>query len=268
MAWTKTKTEIVVGLGVLLAAGITTVSIIKIRAYQANRDSWRVPDLSWEMVAQAAPQVRIVPTKFKAPVFAQWDAGSGKWGGVRVSVAGIVRAAYHGWYPGRILFPAGKPNELYDFISTLPQGTEEALQRELKNKLGLVGRREIRDMDVLVLKVRSSGASGLQPPIIGNMTDFMWFKGGIGHYYCGDQPLSTDPPAPAHGLTKYLEMRLHMPVIDETGLPEHFNIDITWKQQGWQNYDALKKAVLDQLGLELIPDHRPVEMLVVEKLKN
>jgi uncharacterized protein (TIGR03435 family) len=63
-------------------------------------------------------------------------------------------------------------------------------------------------------------------------------------------------------------MRLHMPVIDETGLPEHFNIDITWKQQGWQNYDALKKAVLDQLGLELIPDHRPVEMLVVEKLKN
>ena len=93
MAWTKTKTVIVVGLGVLLAAGITTVSIIKIRAYQAKRDSWRVPDLSWEMVAQAAPQVRIVPTKFKAPVHAQWDAGSGKWGGVRVSVAGIVRAA-------------------------------------------------------------------------------------------------------------------------------------------------------------------------------
>lgn len=45
------------------------------------------------------------------------------------------------------------------------------------------------------------------------------------------------------------------------------NIDIAWKQQGWQNYDALKKAVLDQLGLELVPDHRPVEMLVVEKVK-
>jgi hypothetical protein len=29
----------------------------------------------------------------------------------------------------------------------------------------------------------------------------------------------------------------------------------------------LKQAVLDQLGLELVPSYEPIEMLVVEKVK-
>lgn len=64
-----------------------------------------------------------------------------KWGGVRVSVREIVRAAYRS-SPGRVIFPVGEPQEKYDFISTLSYGTGEALQRELKNTLGLVGRWE------------------------------------------------------------------------------------------------------------------------------
>jgi hypothetical protein len=30
----------------------------------------------------------------------------------------------------------------------------------------------------------------------------------------------------------------------------------------------LKKALLDQLGLELVPSHEAIEMLVVERAKN
>jgi hypothetical protein len=29
----------------------------------------------------------------------------------------------------------------------------------------------------------------------------------------------------------------------------------------------MEQALLDQLGLELAPDHQPIEMLVVEKVK-
>ena len=31
--------------------------------------------------------------------------------------------------------------------------------------------------------------------------------------------------------------------------------------------DLLNKALLDQLGLELVPSREPIEMLVVEKVK-
>ena len=264
MAWTKAKTVIVVGMGVLLAAGTTTVSIKKIKAYEMDRNSWRSAKLTWEQVGETAPQVRILPTKFKAPVTHMLTSDGYKWGGIRVSMKEIVRAAY-GCSPGRIVFPAGEPPEKYDFISTLSQGTEEALQRELKKTLGFTGRRETMDMDVWVLKVRSPNASGLVPHGFGFPDE--WHNGG--HIHCFGEPLSSAPPIPPLGLTKYLEMYLQSPVINETGLTEFYDIDLKWKERGEAdpNHDALKQAVLDQLGLELVPDRRPIEMVVVEKAK-
>jgi uncharacterized protein (TIGR03435 family) len=60
-----------------------------------------------------------------------------------------------------------------------------------------------------------------------------------------------------------------MPVVDETGLTQHFNIDLKWNEKGRRdpNHEAVKKAMLDQLGLELVPSNMPIEMLVVEKAK-
>jgi hypothetical protein len=94
MAWTKAKTVIVVGMGVLLAAGTTTVSIKKIRAYEMDRNSWRSANLTWQQVGETAPQVRILPTIFKPPVTHMLTSDGTRWGGVRVSIREIVRAAY------------------------------------------------------------------------------------------------------------------------------------------------------------------------------
>ena len=61
-----------------------------------------------------------------------------------------------------------------------------------------------------------------------------------------------------------------MPVIDNTGVTRHFSIDLRWKEPEGRdpNHDALKKALLSQLGLELVSSRAPVEMLVVEKAGN
>ncbi len=264
MAWTKAKTVIVVGVGVLLAAGTTTVTVKKIKAYEMDRNSWRSAKLTWEQVGETAPQIRILPTKFKAPVTHMLTCDGHKWGGVRVSMKEIVRAAY-GCSPGRIVFPAGEPPEKYDFISTLSEGTEEALQQELKKTLGFMGRRETMDMDVWVLKVRNPDASGLKPHGFGFPDE--WHNGG--HIHCFGEPLSSAPPIPPLGLAKYLEMYLQSPVVNETGLTGYYDIDLKWKERGEAdpNHDALKQAVLNQLGLELVPDRQPIEMVVMEKVK-
>jgi len=109
MAWTKAKTAVVVVAGILFA-GTATVTVKKIKVYEMNRDSWRSTNLTWQQVGETAPQVRILPTKFNAPVTHMLTSDGYKWGGIRVSMKEIVRAAY-GCSPGRIVFPAGEPPE-------------------------------------------------------------------------------------------------------------------------------------------------------------
>jgi len=265
MAWTKAKTAIAVGIGVLLAAGTATVTVEEIKVHETNRDAWRSTGLTWQQVGETPPQVRILPTKFKPPVHNMQTCDGTRWGGIRVSVREILRASYRA-APGRVIFPAGEPQEKYDFISTLSHGTEEALRRELKNTLGFVGRSEVRDTDALALEVRNPDADGLKlafwmPDEYGDLSH--------GHIHCFGEGLSWSPPMPPWGLTKYLEMIFQKPVVDKTGLTGFYNLDLRWKvnRDPQANQAALKQALLDQLGLELVPTNMPVEMLIVEKSK-
>ena len=259
MAWTKAKTVIVVGASVLLAAGTTTVTIKEIAAHRVD-ESWRVPNPDHD---HAPFLVEILPTKFPDSVDSLNSGSRGdNWIGIGRRVRDIAGIAY-GWRTGRILFADAEPTDRYDFISTLPQGSAAALQAELKRKLGFVGHREMRDMDVLVLKVRRSNAPGLKPPIDGRNDGC-----SRGRYHCDNAPLYSDS---AHfpGITRFLEGYFEMPVIDQTGLTQNYHIDLKWNERWGQdpNHDALKQALLDQLGLELVPGREPVEMLVVEKVK-
>jgi uncharacterized protein (TIGR03435 family) len=260
MAWTKAKTAIVGGAVVLLAAGTTTITVKEIAAHRAEA-SWRVlnPDPD-----RAPLLVKILPTKFPNSVDSLNVGSRGdNWVGVGEPVLQIARVAY-GWRPGRILFTGIQPTERYDFISTLPRVTGPALQAELKSKLGFVGHREMRDMDVLLLKVRRPNAPGLKPPTNGGKDNMH-----TGHYYCDNAPISSDSGW-YPGIARFLEDYFEMPVIDQTGLTQNFHIDLKWKVMGKPDLDrdSLKQALLDQLGLELVPSNMPVEMLVVEKAGN
>ena len=164
MAWTKAKTAVVVGVGLLLAAGTATVTIHHLKA----RDAWRDPNVTSEMVQNVPSQVRILPTRFPggAEVMRANDSFD-KFVGINVTVADIVGLAYRdGNVPvpsQRIIFNTAEPRERYDFAATLPHGASAALQQELRTKLGFVARRETREMGTDVLQFRVKRPDAPQP---------------------------------------------------------------------------------------------------------
>lgn len=66
-----------------------------------------------------------------------------------------------------------------------------------------------------------------------------------------------------------LEARLGQPVVDATGITGSCNIQLHWLKQASLEADreALRQAVRDQLGLELVPTNMPVELFVIEATK-
>jgi uncharacterized protein (TIGR03435 family) len=115
------------------------------------------------------------------------------------------------------------------------------------------------------LTVRLPNAPGLNPPDPNRFgpqaNETGSSSSGAGRFECRNNPLST--------LTDFLESHFQTPVVDQTGLTRHYNIDLKWEEPDWQhpNNAALRETLLDQLGLELVSTNLPLEMLVVEKAK-
>jgi|ERR1017187_4955462 uncharacterized protein (TIGR03435 family) len=260
MAWTKAKTAIVSGVVVLLAAGTTTVTVKEIQEHRTY--PWQVEGFDSRVLDQQPQQVGILSSKARSGARGTSDKmGHVKLMGTGVSAKSVVQVAYGFQSPTRTVVSADLPQGKYDYIASLLAGNEEALQQEVKRKFNVVGRREMREADVLLLKIQDPNAPNLKPsrgwrPHKGSSSN-----SGAGQWSCQNSPLSS--------LADYLENYLGIPVIDQTGLTNNFDIDLKWKQSNWRepNPDGLKQAVLDQLGLELVPSHEPIEMLVVEKVK-
>jgi uncharacterized protein (TIGR03435 family) len=256
MAWTKMKTAVVIGAGILLAAGTTTITV---KAIQEHRTyPWQMERLNSGILNKVEPQVRIVPTK--APQFEGWTynnhSANRKVVGIGAPIKEVLQAAYGYTASARIIFPAELPQGRYDFIANLPAGSEAALQQEIQRKFGLTGKVETRERDVLLLTVKSSRAPGLKPTAGHGSSD----DSAIGPGHCSGPHLSLA------SLAGLLESYFQVPVIDQTGIAASFDVNLTWDEEEYQkNPDGLKQALLDQLGLELVPANMPIEMLVVSK---
>ena len=259
MAWTKAKTAIVVGVSVLLAAGTTTVTVKEIQHYRTP--DWQLGEIGTELLRHAPHEVVILPTKSAQRSRQRGTGGmtwmeSGRALGINQPVKSILRIAYDAASPYRMVLNTELPAEKYDFLSNLPTGSREALQLALKKKFGVVGRFETRDTDVLFLKVKRSPAPSLRPS---TASDVFGSSGG-GQISITGQSLSLN-------LVPNLEEIFEMPVIDHTGLTGRYDVKLKWHESnsGHTNPDDLKQALLDQLGLELVPGRESVEILIVEK---
>jgi uncharacterized protein (TIGR03435 family) len=248
MAWTKAKTAIVVGVGILLAAGTTTVTMKEITDHQPQ--VWQ-KGFDVLVTDRVPPQVTILPS---LPSQSHHAAGShiGKMLGVGQSIQDIVMAAYgYRFHLAQLNLPATVPQGKYDYIANLPSGQQEALQLELKQKFGLVGHPETIETDCLLLKVKSRNTPGLHRaslPFSGSEQD--------DSYSAHNQSLWS--------LVDYLADHLGIVVIDRTGLAGNFDIDFSWDKTP----EGLKQALLDQTGLELVPSKEPIEFLTVEDLNH
>jgi uncharacterized protein (TIGR03435 family) len=68
-------------------------------------------------------------------------------------------------------------------------------------------------------------------------------------------------------LAWFLEGQLGKPVLDNTGLTNHYDFELKWdgKSNNSSAAEVIVQAVRDQLGLELTVATRPVEVLIVER---
>ena len=250
MAWTKMKTAIVVGVGVLLAAGTVTVTVKQIEKDKAD-DSWRAGNFDSRVLDRASPQVAILPSKW--PRGFGYGFSNGKMMGIGVDAVTVVRMAYEFGSPIRTVLFTDLPRNKYDYIASLPSGNVEALRQEVSKTFGVAARRETRETNVLLLTVKIPNAQGLTLSEAQNRSSQ---NVGLDQFSCENESVSS--------VAGFLENVLNVPVVDKTGLTQYFDIDLKWDRNDPQ-HNSLKQALLDQLGLELVPSNLPVEMLVVEK---
>jgi uncharacterized protein (TIGR03435 family) len=271
MAWTKAKTAIAVGAGLLLAAGTATLTVKEVSHYRqetiwnqiipsSDAEDSRVSQ-DMQQLQSARPAVSIRPTKFDSNMFV--ILGSyGKTLGIYRPFREVLSRAYD-ISPCCIVPLTPLPRGNFDFIVSGQNPPKNALQMEIKSKYGLVGRRETREMDVMLLRVRRPNAPGLIPSAVPGPSLSFW---SAGHLRRSNGPIRF--------FVNDIQQYLQIPVVDQTGLTGRYNYDIKWDDQlNWDdagqwyyaNTNGMKQAVLDQLGLELVPGRAPVEVLVVEK---
>ncbi|MGZ5545379.1 MAG: TIGR03435 family protein [Limisphaerales bacterium] len=247
MAWTKFKTIAIAAAAVVLAAGTTTVVVSKaVEKQQSTADEKRIWRVDTWTLDQLEPMVIIRPTKFPNSG-GMATSSKGHTIGLNTGIGGILVGAYN-VNSVRMVLPLDLPYGRYDYISTM-LNAQKALQEQLKKQLHVTAHTEMRETDVLLMKVANANAPGLRAATRGSS---IYAKPG-GMVWT-NQNLAR--------VADTLEGQVGVPILDETGVKKKFNITLNW---GDWNKEAIRKALLEQCGLELMPARKRIEVLVVEK---
>ncbi len=256
MVWTKAKTAVVAAAALVVSG--TAVVTVKGIAYYREESVWSHITAADQRHLHAAPPIVSIRRSKPHPRFGTaWISDGRKQMAFNKSVGKLLQNAYLIREP-RIVYSGKPPEGTYDYIVTVPDHQLQALQAAIKKKFGLVGRKEMRDTDVLVLRVARQNAPGLKStpePRAINLNN-----ASAGQFIIRNEPMAN--------ITHSLELYLKTPLIDETGLTGRYDVELTWDatEQDY-NPDGMRQAILDQLGLELVADHQTIEVLVVEKEK-
>ncbi|MDB6026637.1 MAG: hypothetical protein JWM68_2860 [Verrucomicrobiales bacterium] len=271
MAWTKIKLAAVIGVGVLLAAGTTTITVKKIQ--QRANEAWQLATIGSEVLRKAPPQTAIVPTLSRKR---SKEAGTGGMSwiadgqvlGINASLEEIIRVAYMPYgsvSASRVVLGTKLPSEKFDFISNVPTRSKELLQQQIKKQFGLAGRFQMIETNVFFLQVKNAHSSGLKPS-----------ASETGSVSTGNGEITVVRESLDDLTHRFEGMGFTTPFVNQTGLTNDFDFKIRWNPNGpaadglypdEPNLAALKRALTEQLGLELIPGIAPVKMLIVERVK-
>ena len=165
--------------------------------------------------------------------------------------------------PTRIVNETKLPKEKYDFYITLPPinghpetqaAFESVFAQAVAATFGLTVKRETRDIDVLVLRTNATSLDRLSKSTNPDRKySAFWNESAA-----TNQPLSA--------LAEELEISSAMPVFDETGLTKPYDFDIKWEQPDCAHPNVAGMIVaVKQLGLDLVPVKKSLEVIVVSK---
>ena len=251
MAWIKLKAAVVTGsILVLSVVGIVSAAIYALVATRPVQI-----ELQSVGVQEGSPMLAVQPTTLSIQLGWTPAQPDGTTPGQRIPMDRMIGRAY-GFTSARTIIPATWQPIRHPYLSPLPQEDRRPLQSHLKKKFGLVGRREMQLADVLVLKVKNAGSPGLKSSVTRepNLNVVV----GTETFMATNHPITT--------LAEFLEEYFGRPVVDQTSLRGRYDFSIKWTFTDPRIREAaLKQALLDQLGLELIDSRERIEKIIIKQ---
>lgn len=260
MAWTKAKMAVTAVIGILLAAGTAAV----LTSNQSNgsaadedplwSDDYAIVSLA---LSNAPPMVLFRESRFPTKELkGLFDPQTDKMVLRGISEEEVFTYAYNVGRT-RIIYKDNPKKGRYDFLASVPEKQKEAIQEEIRKKLGLDGHRELRETKVYLLK-----PVGEKGPNVKKLSSYIQDIGN--DHYIG----------PLDSMDYSLECYLKTPVINKSDW-NNCEVTLRWKDNSKEkfpsknpNFEGLNAALKEQLGLELIATNQPLKILVVEKVKN
>ena len=217
----------------------------------------------------------IHPSPDNAQFFAR-PPSNGKFSGTGIVVRLMVMLAYNVQESQIADGPAWIGTERWNVDARSEAGaihnteeTQQMLQNLLHDRFGLQVHREKREQSAYVLKVAKDG-----PKLKADET-------GATNVRTSGNAIGLE-----HGeisrFTQLLSSALGKPVVDQTGLTGHYNISLQWNDApvadggvigldahatADPNRESIFSAIQNQLGLQLVSQHVPVEMIVIDKIE-
>jgi len=146
----------------------------------------------------------------------------------------------------------------YDFSVTTPQHEEAQrwplVRQMLEAAFGLKVHREIKDTPVFALRT----VEGVQPKLAPANSSS---KGGYWNHAKGEIEVVN---APIQKVAAVAHFVLGIEVFDETGLTGSYDFSLQWDPK---QPSSLAAAIRDQLGLQLVPEQKQLEHLVVDSVE-
>jgi uncharacterized protein (TIGR03435 family) len=178
--------------------------------------------------------------------------------GRNVTFQQLIAAAY-GQTPERVVLPAGVPVTNFDFLVTGRGDLQQSLQTAIRRQLGYTAQVESQKTESLAFKIINTNLPALTISAAADSSS----KFNNGRYY-----FTHMRPGMFEG---WFEQIFKLPVTDRTSLTNFYDFSMDWSLQTQRELNdeqtspmAMKKIVNDW-GMDLVPDTDPVEMLVVKK---
>ncbi len=161
--------------------------------------------------------------------------------------------------PSRVMLPIDAPKGNFDFLVTVNQKSRERLQAAIQRKFGFRAQKEMREAEVLALKVINPASPGLRVSDDGEKQGARLDVVTV-HFV----------KAPVEGVLRVLNQFYRLSVVNKTGLTNSYDYSLVLPlsaQARLRDEAAMRVsagAMIKDLGLGLEPELEPSEVLVVK----